>query len=227
MCIYKTQDRTALSKFNRRHFNRTVSAVMRSAVPNKYPRTVLFCFNQEEEMSLLQSIFDMKRSRRRQEQRITPARRPEETQRRPPRSSSQEYYSPVEQAANVPSFTRHEILKPDIPKFQINLDVQYFTPNEISVKITDGDIIIEGYHDEKQDELGWISRKFTRRCPIPLGCNHDAIESHLSADGILTVTVPLKRSQTTNEHTAPIIVADPIETKAIDCKIDDNSTGNQ
>lgn len=43
-------------------------------------------------------------------------------------------------------------------KFQIILDVQQFTPDEITVKTNDKFIIVEGKHEEKQDEHGYVSR---------------------------------------------------------------------
>jgi crystallin, alpha B len=43
-------------------------------------------------------------------------------------------------------------------KFQIILDVQQFTPEEITVKTNDKFIIVEGKHEEKQDEHGFVSR---------------------------------------------------------------------
>lgn len=52
-------------------------------------------------------------------------------------------------------------------KFEIILDVQQFSPNEITVKVTDKYIIVEGKHEEKQDEHGYISRQFTRRYLLP------------------------------------------------------------
>lgn len=51
--------------------------------------------------------------------------------------------------------------------FQVILDVQQFSPQEITVKTTDKYIIVEGKHEEKQDEHGYISRQFTRRYQIP------------------------------------------------------------
>lgn len=48
-------------------------------------------------------------------------------------------------------------------KFQVNLDVQQFTPNEITVKTVDNAIVVEGKHEEKQDEHGFVSRHFVRR----------------------------------------------------------------
>lgn len=43
-------------------------------------------------------------------------------------------------------------------KFQIILDVQQFSPDEIAVKTNDKFIIVEGKHEEKQDEHGFVSR---------------------------------------------------------------------
>lgn len=43
-------------------------------------------------------------------------------------------------------------------KFQVILDVQQFTPDEITVKTNDQFIIVEGKHEEKQDEHGFVSR---------------------------------------------------------------------
>lgn len=55
----------------------------------------------------------------------------------------------------------------DKDKFQINLDVQQFTPNEITVKTVENAIVVEGNHEEKQDEHGFISRHFVRRYVLP------------------------------------------------------------
>lgn len=41
-------------------------------------------------------------------------------------------------------------------KFQVILDVQQFTPNEITVKTTDKFIVVEGKHEEKPDEHGYV-----------------------------------------------------------------------
>lgn len=42
----------------------------------------------------------------------------------------------------------------DSDKFQVILDVQQFTPSEISVKTTEKFVIVEGKHEEKPDEHG-------------------------------------------------------------------------
>ncbi len=83
-------------------------------------------------------------------------------------------------------------VKADKDNFQVVLDVQQFSPEEINVKVVDKYVVVEGNHEEKQDEHGWISRKFTRRYLIPEQCNVEKVESKLSSDGVLTISVPRK-----------------------------------
>uniref|UniRef100_A0A1A9YUI8 SHSP domain-containing protein n=1 Tax=Glossina morsitans morsitans TaxID=37546 RepID=A0A1A9YUI8_GLOMM len=40
-------------------------------------------------------------------------------------------------------------------KFEVNLDVQQFPPNEITLKVTDKSAVVEAKHEEKQDEHGY------------------------------------------------------------------------
>ncbi|KAJ8735899.1 hypothetical protein PYW07_007519 [Mythimna separata] len=104
-------------------------------------------------------------------------------------------------------------IKTDRAKFQINLDVLHFAPEDISVRAADGFVIIEARHGEKRDEHGWVSRQFTRRYALPEGCNINAVQSRLSSDGVLTITAPLERSQTLNERIVPIMQTGPVRTQ--------------
>lgn len=79
----------------------------------------------------------------------------------------------------------------DKDRFQAHLDVQQFKPEEITVKVTgDNTVTIEGQHEEKQDEHGYISRHFVRKYVLPQGHDVNRIESRLSSDGVLTITAP-------------------------------------
>lgn len=96
-------------------------------------------------------------------------------------------------------------VKLDKNKFQVNLDVHQFKPDEIKVKVVDNLIIVDAHHEEQQDEHGWISRKFQRKYSIPDDCDSALIKSALSSDGVLTLTVPKKAELTaSNERTIPI-----------------------
>ncbi|KXJ78067.1 hypothetical protein RP20_CCG005665 [Aedes albopictus] len=114
------------------------------------------------------------------------------------------YYRPWRNTA----LTRQDsgsTLNLDKDKYQIILDVQQFTPEEITVKTTDKYVVVEGKHEEKQDEHGFVSRHFTRRYMLPSGHDPNDIVSTLSSDGVLTVTAPKKSLPAPNpERSVPI-----------------------
>lgn len=93
----------------------------------------------------------------------------------------------------------------DKDKFQVNLDVQQFAPEEITVKVTgENTITVEGQHDEKQDEHGAISRHFVRRYVVPKGHDINQVSSSLSSDGVLTITAPKIVEKQIEERNIPI-----------------------
>ncbi|XP_065361142.1 heat shock protein 23-like [Calliphora vicina] len=74
--------------------------------------------------------------------------------------------------------------------FQVCMDVAQFKPSELKVKVVDNCIVIEGKHDEREDQHGFIQRHFVRRYVLPKGYDADKVVSTLSSDGVLTVSVP-------------------------------------
>lgn len=103
-------------------------------------------------------------------------------------------------------------------RYQIRLDVQNFAPEEISVKATEDCIIVEGKHEERQDEQGFISRHFVRRFVLPSGHDRDGIVSSLSADGVLTIQAPIKEVQKDESVKTIPIVQTPAEHEKISDK---------
>ncbi|XP_044750518.1 uncharacterized protein LOC123310897 [Coccinella septempunctata] len=92
----------------------------------------------------------------------------------------------------------------DKDTFKANLDVQQFKPEEITVKLSGNNVTIEGKHEEKQDEHGFISRQFVRRYVLPQDCDMDKVESKLSSDGVLTITAPRNKPEEGENKTIPI-----------------------
>lgn len=84
-------------------------------------------------------------------------------------------------------------VKADKDQFRVDLDVQQFLPDEINVKVVDRSVIVEGRHEDKQDEHGWISRQFSRRYIVPEQCDIEQVASKLSSDGVLSIIVPRKQ----------------------------------
>ncbi|KAK7872934.1 hypothetical protein R5R35_004253 [Gryllus longicercus] len=112
--------------------------------------------------------------------------------------------------------------------FKVNLDVQQFKPEEVNVKVVDNYIIVEGKHEEREDEHGYISRQFQRRYRIPEDVNVDALVSKLSSDGVLSIEAPKKAlPPPTKERkieialtNAPAVTAKPAATKDAPEKMD-------
>lgn len=70
--------------------------------------------------------------------------------------------------------------------FQITLDVSAFHPREITVKVKDQEIIVHGEHEERrEDEFGFVSRKFTRRYFLPDTFDPLTISSSLNLNGTI------------------------------------------
>lgn len=86
-------------------------------------------------------------------------------------------------------------IEADKDKFLVKLDVQQFAPDEITVKVVGKKVMVEGKHEEQQDEHGWVSRQFLRKYMIPEQCDADQLRSTLSSDGVLTIIVPKKTSE--------------------------------
>jgi len=93
----------------------------------------------------------------------------------------------------------------DKDKFEVQLDVQQFKPDEIDVKVVDKYVVVSAKHEEKKDEHGWVSRQFVRKYLIPEQCDIDQVKSSLSTDGVLSITAPRKdQPQLQNEKVVKI-----------------------
>ncbi|XP_075162606.1 heat shock protein 23-like [Haematobia irritans] len=74
--------------------------------------------------------------------------------------------------------------------FQVCMDVQHFKPSELNVKVLGDCIVVEGKHEEREDDHGYISRCFVRRYTLPKGYDPNSVVSTLSSDGVLIVRAP-------------------------------------
>ncbi|XP_018324281.1 alpha-crystallin B chain-like [Agrilus planipennis] len=81
-------------------------------------------------------------------------------------------------------------IKEDKDKFEVNVDVQHFLPDEIKVTSSGNTLTVEGKHEEKPDEHGSISRHFVRKYVLPEDHDLNHLQSHISSDGVLTITAP-------------------------------------
>lgn len=93
-------------------------------------------------------------------------------------------------------------LVPQVGKdgFQVCMDVSQFTPNELTVKTMDRSVVVEGKHEEREDEHGFIQRHFIRKYSLPKGYDPKDVVSTISSDGVLTVKAPPPPSKVKNNN---------------------------
>ncbi|XP_033339724.1 protein lethal(2)essential for life [Megalopta genalis] len=122
-----------------------------------------------------------------------------------PRRRGYHRYQPYERSVDRKS-SGVSTIDADKNKFQVTLDVHQFAPDEVKVKVLGKSVVVEGKHEEKQDEHGWISRQFVRKYFVPEQCEIDELKCSLSSDGVLTITSPRKdqNSKLENERVIEI-----------------------
>ncbi|XP_046403811.1 protein lethal(2)essential for life-like [Ischnura elegans] len=108
------------------------------------------------------------------------------------------YFRPWNQFNRQTSATTS--VQADKSQFQVILDVQQFSPSELSVKTVGNTIVVEGKHEEREDEHGFISRHFVRRYGLPSDVESKEVTSSLSSDGVLTITAPKKNQPPLEER---------------------------
>merc|ERR1712079_322348 len=75
-------------------------------------------------------------------------------------------------------------------KFQIQLELAGFAPEDFSLKTKDDIIIVEAVHEAKNEDGSTDSRKFTKEFKMPGGVVTEQLASTYSGAGILTVSAP-------------------------------------
>ncbi|XP_073995602.1 protein lethal(2)essential for life-like [Rhodnius prolixus] len=110
-------------------------------------------------------------------------------------------------------------LHSDRSEFRVNLDVQQFKPEELNVKIADGFIVVNGKHEERTDQHGYISRQFTRRYKVPEEVDTNAFVSNLSSDGVLSIFAPKKTIKDGVDRVIPITQTNTPAIKKTDEKV--------
>ncbi|XP_075159782.1 heat shock protein 22-like [Haematobia irritans] len=105
-----------------------------------------------------------------------------------PWTTSYYRWSPLSQ---VNRMLEEDLTKISKDGYQVSINVSEFKPEELSVKVAENSIIVECKSEQQQDNNGgYTSRHFVRRVSLPQGYESDNAISTLSADGILTVSVP-------------------------------------
>lgn len=83
--------------------------------------------------------------------------------------------------------------------FEIKIDVQEYSPEELNVKLVGNDLTITGQHERKQDGHGYVSRRFSREFLVPEDVDLETFESSVSEDGVMTLRANVKGAEKAEE----------------------------
>lgn len=72
-------------------------------------------------------------------------------------------------------------------------------------------VVVEAKHPEKQDQLGFIERSFTRKFNLPRNASPESVVSNLTSDGQLTITA---QSNKAKEQSPPKTIPIKVVTQA-------------
>lgn len=78
----------------------------------------------------------------------------------------------------------------DKEKFQVNLSVRRFKPDELRIKVKNRYIIVEGKQKIKDDVQQFMANHFVQRFVLPPGSKQEEVTAVLKENGVLTVSVP-------------------------------------
>eukprot|EP00091_Calanus_sinicus_P015357 TRINITY_DN334_c0_g1_i8.p1 TRINITY_DN334_c0_g1~~TRINITY_DN334_c0_g1_i8.p1 ORF type:complete len:365 (+),score=140.86 TRINITY_DN334_c0_g1_i8:25-1095(+) len=85
-------------------------------------------------------------------------------------------------------------MKNDDTKMEMSLNTAGYKPSELKVNVSDGEITIEGKHEEKSEEgHTMVSRQFSKKYTLPAEAKLTEIVSNLSQDGVMVITVPKEK----------------------------------
>merc|ERR1712198_125972 len=82
-------------------------------------------------------------------------------------------------------------LQEEKDKMEVTLDTSGYKPDELKVEIKEGELCVEGKHEERsQTGEVMVSRQFSRRFGMPQNVKKESIVSNLSQDGVMVITMP-------------------------------------
>merc|ERR1719369_1437469 len=85
-------------------------------------------------------------------------------------------------------------MKNDDKKMEISLNTTGYKPSELKVNVSDGELTIEGKHEEKSEEgHTMVSKQLSRRYTLPAEAKLTEVVSNLSQDGVMVITVPKEK----------------------------------
>lgn len=78
----------------------------------------------------------------------------------------------------------------DDKKFEINMNVKRFKPDELRIKVKNRYILVEGKHKEDNNDNRFMANHFVQRFVLPPGSKQEEVKAVLKENGILSISAP-------------------------------------
>lgn len=93
-------------------------------------------------------------------------------------------------------------------RFQVKVDVKSFKSDEVSVRVKDNYIIIEGKHEERDDD-GFVAVRFSHSYILPEEYDPRTIKSYYNSLGIVTITAKRIQPSVNVESEHQVLLINP------------------
>merc|ERR1712020_753594 len=105
----------------------------------------------------------------------------------PPSSLNDNFGSMLDRKRDCSTIKHNE----DENKVEVHLDTSGYKPDELKVQVEGGIVRVEGKHEEKSEAGAvMVSRQFVKEYALPESSKPEGVESSLSKDGVLVITMP-------------------------------------
>merc|ERR1712218_588992 len=122
----------------------------------------------------------------------------------PPSSLSENFGSMLDRKRDC-STIKH---KEDDNKVEVHLDTSGYKPDELKVQVEGGIVRVEGKHEEKSEAGAvMVSRQFVKEYALPESSKPDGVESSLSKDGVLVITMPKPKKAINQDKSRSVPIA--------------------
>jgi len=96
----------------------------------------------------------------------------------------------------------------DDNKVEVHLDTSGYKPSELKVQVEGNTVRVEGKHEERsQAGAVMVSRQFVKEYALPEGSKPEGVESSLSKDGVLVITMPKPRKAINTDKSRSVPIA--------------------
>jgi len=129
---------------------------------------------------------------------------PKDWMMKPPAPLTDNFGSMLDRKQDCSTIKHNE----DDNKVEVHLDTSGYKPDELKVQVEGNTVRVEGKHEERsQAGAVMVSRQFVKEYALPEGSKPEGVESSLSKDGVLVITMPKPRKAINTDKSRSVPIA--------------------